>query len=442
MEKPIFRKASGRHPFGSGEFQLLFSHHDLPNVIGFVLGYLLGLVQARMNRVPLFLLLAWIFLGGCVRLATYEPAVTTTLSRDPTPVLGPVPTSQRIRVAIVLRKPSVKLMAPESFVLSGIPLEGTPAVGDSREQYRERILTPEKLIGGKAFLEPMGDGQVQVDGKSYRGSMEIILDKRQTLTVINDLPLEEYVMGVLAGEIPQGWPLEALKAQAIAARTFAILKRADARRIGSDYDLENTALFQMYQGTDRVNDNIRRAVVETAEQILTYQSLPIQAFFHSNCGGRTSSALNVWSKAQPYLRPVDCPFGNEGPHFHWTVEIPLPEIARRLRDVGIPVAEVLGLKVFSRDESQRITQLSIQDETGGYRRMKGSAFRMAMGPDLVKSTRFDLESRGGKVIFSGRGWGHGVGLCQEGACGMALKGYGAFDILRHYYHGVLIEKIK
>ncbi len=117
-------------------------------------------------------------------------------------------------------------------------------------------------------------------------------------------------------------------------------------------------------------------------------------------------------------------------------------MVRKLRSAGVKIEDVVGIDIMSRDESNRIQELTITDGDGSLKKMKGSAFRMALGPDLVRSTRFDPKVEGKKVVFIGKGWGHGVGLCQEGAYGMALKGYGAFDILRYYYRGVILEKIK
>lgn len=272
--------------------------------------------------------------------------------------------------------------------------------------------------------------------------MEIIPEPGGTLTVINQLALEDYVMGVLAGEIPRNWPPEALKAQAIAARTFAVLERATAREKGDAYDLENTAQFQMYQGSELVNENIQRAVLETRGQIITYDSKPIYAFFHSNCGGETCGASDVWTKDQPYLKPVKCTYGNNGTHFRWQAEILVLDLVRKLRDAGIEVGDIVRLTAADRDESNRILKLSIMDSDGSIKTMKASEFRKAVGPDLIRSTRFTTETDGDKMVFNGKGWGHGVGLCQEGACGMALKGFKSFEILRYYYHGIMVEKIK
>ena len=386
----------------------------------------------------IYLFCALIFLlQGCATPMAYNPSPEAPLPES-TEIQG---VSQQIRVAIEVRQNSVHLVAPEEFILSGFPW-GTPVAEKGENRYQEITLTSDQLYAHKAYIEPTGDGQIKVNGKSFQGSMEIVEAPQGTLTVINQLSLEDYVMGVLAGEIPRNWPLEALKAQAIAARTFAVLNRMEARQKNQPYDLENTAFFQMYQGSELINENIRKAVLETKNEILTFGGKPIEAFFHSNCGGHTSGALGVWSHNQPYLQPVACPFGNNGEHFRWKAEISVPDMVRKLRNAGVKIQDLVRIDTVSRDESNRIQELSLMDGDGSWKKMKGSAFRMALGPDLIRSTRFDAKVGRNKVVFNGKGWGHGVGLCQEGAYGMALKGYGAFDILRYYYRGVMLEKLK
>jgi stage II sporulation protein D (peptidoglycan lytic transglycosylase) len=389
-----------------------------------------------MKSIALPVLLSLLWLAGCaVPIRTYRPLYHP-------PEEGEAPSGIQIRVAVVVRQDSVTLVAPQTFALSGFAPGDTPDSGDPEKRFREAVLTPEQLYTNKAYLAPLGDGEIQVNGRNFRGSMEIVRDAGDTLTVINQLPLADYVMGVVAGEIPGTWPLEALKAQAIASRTFAVLKRREARAKGQAYDLENTAFSQVYQGSGKVNDNIRKAVLDTRDEILTYDGKPIMAFFHSNCGGATTGSKDVWGQDLPYLQSVSCPYGDKGAHFRWTAQVPIPELVRKLRGAGILLSDIVRIRPVSRDESRRILELSLMDGDGTVKTLKGTAFRMAVGPDLIRSTRFDAQIRGDKVFFEGKGWGHGVGLCQEGACGMALKGYGAFDILRHYYKGVMVEKIR
>jgi len=391
-------------------------------------------------RYPLLLFFGAVALSGCSSLPVTHSvpyaSVFAPKAASPPPDGGP-----QIRVAIAVHQNSVLLAAPEGFTLTGLSGPAPPGP-EASPVYRTITLTPGLLHAPEAFVEAQGDGQIEVNGRTFKGSLRITHDGKGLLTAINLLPLEDYVMGVLAGEIPRDWPLEALKAQAIAARTFAVLNMQSASAKGQPYDLENTALFQMYQGSGLVNEKIQKAVWETRGRILTYHSIPIQAFYHSNCGGKTSGAKEVWSQSIPYLRPVNCPYGNNGAHFRWRAEIPIQELVRKLRAAGCTLGDIVQLTPIELDESNRILKLSIMDADGGIRTLKGSTFRMAVGPDIIRSTLFSAEVLQNKVVFSGKGWGHGVGLCQEGACGMALKGFGAFDILRYYYPGVLVENIR
>ncbi len=395
----------------------------------------------RIFLIPFFLLGS---LTGCAEIQPQtDPFSISSPVADNSAFLTASPSHLRIRVAIVVRQSSVRLSAPESFVLTGFILSGTPQVGeDSGQRFQDITLTTNNIEGNKALLTPMGDGQVEVDGKPYRGSVEILTNGDGTLTVVNEVDLEDYVMGVVAGEVPKNWPLEALKAQAIAARTFAVLKHEQAGQSNSAYDLENTSLFQMYKGSGFLNDNIRRAVMDTDEEIITYDNQPIEAFFHSNCGGETSGSLSVWSQDKPYLKPVVCDYCRNGDHFHWTAEVSTQDLVRELRAVGLRISDVSGLRVLGRDDSGRISVLGIVDSDGKLKSMKSNAFRMALGPDVIRSTRFEIKVENDRVSFNGLGWGHGVGMCQEGACGMAQKGFNCYEIIRHYYRGVLVEKLK
>jgi stage II sporulation protein D len=396
-----------------------------------------------MTPIPFVLLMA-VLSAGCVPLRSYvstakpvtEPQVVE-ISRTHEEQL-----TNLIRVAVVVCHPSVQLVIPDQFSLTGLSYGNSKTVYEDGKKFLQLEVTVHDLENSIAFIKPQGEGEVSVDGNRYKGAIELIEDKSGCLTVINELFLEEYVMGVLAGEIPGSWPMEALKAQAIAARTFALYKQDEAKKKSQTYDIENTALAQMYRGSRLVNQNIRQAVIETEGEILTYQDKPIMAVFHSNCGGETTSAVDVWGQDKPYLRPASCDFGNHGPHYEWKATIKVSDIVRKLRAADIPIYDIVQISSVERDESHRVKVLSLMDGDGVKKQIKGAVFRMAVGPDIIRSTRFEAQLQGDRIEFTGMGWGHGVGLCQEGAYGMAKAGYGAFDILRHYYYGVILDKMR
>ncbi|HET9870878.1 MAG TPA: SpoIID/LytB domain-containing protein, partial [bacterium] len=282
-----------------------------------------------MRTLSLACLLA-LTLAGCAEVQPQDDPFA--LSRPPDRPLPQALSAEgtRIRVAIVVHQPSVRLSAPDAFILTGLSLEGTPEADGTGKRLKDIELTPRQIDGPRAVLTPQGQGEVEIDGKPYRGSIVILDNGDGTLTVVNDVDLEDYVMGVVAGEVPRNWPLEALKAQALAARTFAVLKREQAQQAGSPYDLENSSLFQMYKGSGFLSDGIRQAVQETQGEIITYGGRPIEAFFHSNCGGETCGAKSVWGQDKPYLKPVVCGFCRDGAHFRWTAEMAIPDLVRKL----------------------------------------------------------------------------------------------------------------
>ncbi len=342
--------------------------------------------------------------------------------------------SRLIRVAILTRQRTLRIVAPESYTLIGFNL------GSDRAN-RSVTLTVDQLTSPQARLQGLGTTGVEVNGQFYSGTLEIFPDQGGTLTVVNELDLEDYVAGVVMGEVPKDWPLEALKAQATASRTFAVMKRAEARAAGKIWDLENHTFYQVYRGSAQAPPSIRKAVLTTRRLVVTWKGKPINALFHSNCGGQTSQAGNVWGGNEPYLQSVVCRFCRNGPHYSWTALLSHGEISRDLRAAGLMVGDLSDLTPLDRDGAGRILKLLAQDADGRRFEIKGSAFRAAIGPDLIRGTRFDVDLTADGFRFKGRGWGHGVGLCQEGACGMALAGYNAKEILRKYYPGTLVESL-
>ncbi|HTA75777.1 MAG TPA: SpoIID/LytB domain-containing protein, partial [bacterium] len=271
----------------------------------------------------IFLILVLIGSVSCVPVRSYVSTrtfITKTSGSTPPPFRAET-LSRTIRVAIAVRQLSVKILVPAQFELDGVSALNSTTVQKGSEKLLSFNVTIHDLQKPEAMMKPAGEGEVEVDGNHYKGTIRLITENNGCLTVVNELPLEDYVMGVLAGEIPGSWPIEALKAQAIAARTFAVYKQAEAKRKGQPYDLESNASSQMYIGSRLVNKNIQQAVWGTQGEILTYKDQPIMAVFHSNCGGETTGALGVWGHDQPYLRPVSCLFDSQGPHYRWKEEM-------------------------------------------------------------------------------------------------------------------------
>lgn len=259
--------------------------------------------------------------------------------------------------------------------------------------------------------------------------------KTQTLL---SLTLEEYVEGVVAAEMPASFHIEALKAQAVAARTYAYRRiiRGDTipehpeANLSTDYSsgqawISWTDFLQRYglfEGR-RLQRKIQNAVRKTAGLIATYDAEPILAVYHSTSGGRTENSEHYWNEALPYLRSVADPFGTNSPHHYSTASFSPAELARLLE-----VTDARDIRIVERYPSGRVKTV----EAGG-QWFSGRTVRQKLG---LKSTWFSVESIGGQVVFSVWGYGHGVGMSQYGAHGMAEQGYGYEEILKYYYQDI------
>ena len=347
---------------------------------------------------------------------------------------APLPRQEAIRVAIIKGGDSVRIDGDGLLAADGKgePLRLTfPALVRHAGGYLS--------VGGRTVdrLTVASPLAIQVNGKRYRGTIEIAPADRGVL-VVNELPLEDYLVGLINCEISSQWPIESVKAQAVVARTYACYqKRA---RAGAPYHLESSVLDQVYDGCEIEDSRAARGVRETAGEILTYGGQPIQAFYHSNCGGRTEVAENVWGVRLPYLRSVDCAYCATNPSIRWEYAIPLKKLESLLRGSGIKVSGLRDIREGKRNESGRLIDLSIVS-AGGATTVTAVNFRKIVGYAAIKSTNFTVRLTGDSARFSGAGYGHGVGLCQWGAKQRASDGFTYREILAYYYPGAVLSKL-
>jgi len=301
------------------------------------------------------------------------------------------------------------------------------------KRSREGILVNGKSLPGLIASAP---ARVTVNGKGYRGLLEVTPGERGLL-VVNELPLEEYLVGLINCEISSAWPMEAIKAQAVIARTYAVYQK-QARR-AAPYQLESTVMDQVYEGCDLEDSRAARGVAETAGQLLTYDGKVIQAFYHSNCAGHTESSERVWGLSIPYLRGVPCQYCQQANPVRWEQNLTLKKVEAALRAAGFQVAGLKELRVAGRNDSGRVQEVAAYAARGRVA-VPGVAFRKALGYGAVKSTNFEIRCLGDEVVVSGVGSGHGVGLCQWGAKQRAGDGFNYREILSYYYPGVTLGK--
>lgn len=294
-----------------------------------------------------------------------------------------------------------------------------------------------RLAMGAVRLE-IRRGSLAVGAREYGGAVEIWRNGEALLT-INELPLEEYVAGTVRAEAPEKWPGDALRALAVVARTYAVFHQQ--RNASKPYHLVAGNQHQNYAG--RVPDGPAwEAARATAGQVLTWQGAVFPAFYHSDSGGFTEAAQSIFSgEGIPPLPGLRDEFSIDSPNYSWAVTLPLGVVAQRLRQAGLEVGDIAGLTVIERSPSFRVARLAVE-HSRGTTTLKGTDFRRAVGYDVLKSTLFVPVLVDGAVRFEGRGWGHGVGLSQFGAKGMADRGYAYPQILAHYYPGTVLSALK
>jgi stage II sporulation protein D len=289
-----------------------------------------------------------------------------------------------------------------------------------------------------------------LNGEDYRGLLKLIINpEKGSFDVINILPIEPYLAGVVGAEMPDYWEPEALKAQAIAARTYCLFTK---NRFGKNrsWDLNKTAAHQVYRGISAESTQVWNAVNQTKGEVLICEQDDTEdifpAYYSSTCGGHTENSRNVFGDFYKPLRGVPCPYCRDvakTKFFFWpAVMLDSIEIRNRLTSnytqlnelgeiANIAVAEKSDYGKFS-----RITKIELYGSTGKTDFLRAEDFRLTLDPtgSKIKSMVCEIKKINDRWAFlSGRGWGHGVGMCQCGAEGMARKGKNAKQILEYYY---------
>jgi stage II sporulation protein D len=239
------------------------------------------------------------------------------------------------------------------------------------------------------------------------------------------------VAGVMSGEIPSGWPRQALQAQAVASRTYVLHQRELWR--DRPYHVEATTADQVYAGTG-VPASLREAVRATRCQILTADGAPILAAFHSSAGGRTASSFEVWGRPLDYLVSLEVSGEEDSPDTYWRAAVSRTTLSRALSAAGHDIGEVTEAEVMRRSSSGRVGWIRLKGKRGEVR-ITGRQLRSAIGVRRLRSTLFELSSRGRGFLFVGSGHGHGVGMSQWGALGLARQGKTYDVILETFYPG-------
>ena len=335
---------------------------------------------------------------------------------------------------------------------------------------------------------------LKVGKDRYRDYIRFLSNGNE-LTIINHVKLDHYLYGVVPSEMPSSFPIEALKAQAIAARNYAL--RNVNKHIKEGYNLCDTVHCQVYSGLDWEKDSTNKAIDETKDMYIYYNGELIDAVYHSTSGGYTEDSNQVWGNDFPYLKPVEDIYSKDSPNSSWTLQISSSELNKRLVSAGVNVGEVLDMEVLETTSAGRVQKLKVKG-TLGEQVLGSSKIRAVLGSADLKSTWFSVRKEGHSgenntayvldgnnekadkinlnnahiidgqnkqtasrgiisrvinrdntetlgglynhtdqyYIIEGKGYGHGVGMSQWGAKKMAEEGYSYEEILKHYYSGV------
>lgn len=273
---------------------------------------------------------------------------------------------------------------------------------------------------------------------SYEGSFVVLADSDDQLKIVNLIDPEKYLEGVVPAEVGKDWPAESLKAQAVAARTYAWWTVLNEKS-NADYDLDDTVQYQAYSGILNQTAATDTAVSDTAHQVMKYAGKVIKAYFSADSGGKTETAKNVFGEDLPYCVSKEELYDLSKTKTAWETQFELTEISKKLSK-KIKMIEVAPVDI---NPSGRVDLVTITTQNGAKAKVSGTAFRQAL---KLRSTLFQLEIKqvDGKeiVIISGKGYGHGVGMTQIGARELALQLGWTFDqIVKFYYTGITLESV-
>jgi len=368
---------------------------------------------------------------------------TVVNAMEAAPPTGGVP--YPVRVAVAIDEPAVTLEIKGNYIITALPLSEKLMGGRDLAEVEIKPGYSGIFMDGKPLniygvkIKAEEEASIRINNRAFRGELDIIRTENIKLLAINKLDLEDYIKGVLYHEVSHWWPMATLKAQAIAARTFAICKVIESKN--ADFDLRSDVYSQVYGGRTSERYRTTRAVDETRGKILVYRGKIIPAYYHATCGGHTEDASRLWKTEIFPLKGRPCNYCRRSPHYAWSAELSLGDIEKRLGLKGYRLKGVEAVEILSRNDSGRVETVAVKD-TLGIEKIPSNKFRLALGPNLIKSTNFSLKRQDGKIRFSGKGWGHGVGMCQWGAYFMARRGLGHVDILRFYYPGSGIVKLE
>lgn len=285
-------------------------------------------------------------------------------------------------------------------------------------------------------LEPAVGTLLEWNKNAYSGKIYII-PAGNTFHLVEHAPLETYLYGVLPYEMSHSWPIEALKAQAVAARTYTLKTLEGVKN--KNFDVFSDVRSQMYKGGGKQYDSVKKAVDETRGEVLSYQDKLFFTYYHANCGGGTDD-VRSWNPGAQSIKPLSgasCKYDSHSKSHSWQMNISHAKVETYAKSVGLS-GNLKSIKIARKTDTGRATNLTLKTSKGT-KTVPCGKFRLATGIRSCKITK--LSVRRNDVHFEGKGYGHGVGMCQDGANGMAKSGKNYKKILKNYYPGAELKKL-
>ena len=386
---------------------------------------------------------------------TYQPAVTlgtpsvlTELEPAPQTPAKPAPAKKAtpkpdkiVRVllleegksAYVKHSGRVNIYTQDGSKKYKISAAGTVSI----KTHRNNQVQAGTLVAAQPIIiEPVGGTILEWDKNKYTGKFVVLPGK--TFMLLEYVPLEQYLYGVLPYEMHHTWALEALKAQTVAARTYTL--KSIEKKVEEPFDLYNDVRSQVYKGGGQVYDNVKQAVDQTRGEVLSYKGELFFTYYHGNCGGATDH-VQIWNKKAPNIKPLSgatCKFDSHSKSYNFKQDLSNAAVEKFARSQGLKGA-LKSVKVAKKTGTGRAVTLTIKTSNGS-KTVLCSSFRAGTGLRSCKITK--LSTGANKVHFEGHGYGHGIGMCQDGAHGMAKQNYKYKEILKHYYPGSTLSVVK
>ena len=282
-------------------------------------------------------------------------------------------------------------------------------------------------------IEPAKDTLLTWNGNVYAGKI-VIVPAQHTFILVEHTDLENYLYGVLPYEMSYSWPLEALKAQAVAARTYTLKTLEQSKN--KYFDLYSDVRSQMYKGGGKQYPSVKEAVDETKHQVLTHDGKLFYTYYHGNCGGATDD-VKSWNPHATSIKPLSgasCAYDSHSKSFSFKQELPADKVKNFARSIGLS-GTVKSVKIAHKTHTGRATKITLTSSKGS-KTVACNKFRLAVGLRSCKLTKLQLSAK--HLHAAGHGYGHGIGMCQDGANGMAKAGKTYDQILKNYYPGAKI----